>query len=354
MQWWQQLKRNGLARLGAIVLLVLYLAVIGAEFVAPYSPQTVQDNGSLLPPTPIYWRDIEGRWLGPHVYPTIQGPVSLETGEQQLIVDRSQPSPLRLFVQGEAYQFWGLIPGRLHLVGTQGPGRLNLLGTDDKGRDQLSRLLYGGRVSLFVGLIGIAIAFPLGMMVGGISGYFGGWVDAVLMRGVEVLMTIPTLYLLVALAAVLPPVSSTQRFLLIVLITSLVSWAGLARVVRGQVLSLKERTYVQAARAMGASSAHIIGRHILPQTFTYMIIAATLTIPSFIVTESVLSIVGLGISEPDASWGNMLALAVNPSILVLHPWLLWPPALLIVVTVLAYNVLGDGLRDVLDPRGSGS
>jgi peptide/nickel transport system permease protein len=189
------------------------------------------------------------------------------------------------------------------------------------------------------------------MIVGGISGYFGGWLDAILMRFVEVLMTIPGIYLLVALAAVLPPgLSSSQRFLLIVLITSFISWSGLARVIRGQVLSLKEQEYVQAARALGANPFYIILHHVLPQTASYIIISATLAVPGFIASESVLSLIGLGIQQPDPSWGNLLSLATNASILVLQPWLIWPPAVLIILTVLAFNVLGDGLRDALDPR----
>ncbi len=349
----QQLKRNPLARIGAAILITFYTAVIFAGFVGPYSPYDSQPNGSLLPPTPIYMRDVAGDWIGPHVYPTTQGPVDLETGDRPILVDRSQPSPIRLFAQGPEYKFWGLIPTERHLFGTEGAGYLNLLGTDDQARDQLSRLLYGGRVSLFIGLVGVAVSFPLGLLVGGISGYFGGWIDAVLMRFAEVLMTIPSLYLLVALAAVLPAgLSSAQRFLLIVMIVSLISWAGLARVIRGQVLSIKQRTFVQAAKAMGAGNLSIIFRHVLPQTATYIITAATLTIPSFIVTESILSIVGLGIQQPDPSWGNMLSVASNPSIIVLQPWLIWPPAVLIVLTVLAFNLLGDGLRDVLDPRNS--
>jgi peptide/nickel transport system permease protein len=189
------------------------------------------------------------------------------------------------------------------------------------------------------------------MLVGGISGFFGGLADSFLMRLVEVLMTIPSIYLLVALAAVLPPgLTSAQRFLLIVLITSFISWAGLARVIRGQVLSIKQREFVQAATAMGGQPFYIIVRHILPQTATYVIISATLAIPSFIVAESVLSLIGLGIQQPDPSWGNMLSAATNASILVLQPWLVWPPALLIILTVLSFNVLGDGLRDALDPR----
>ncbi|MEM6433109.1 MAG: ABC transporter permease, partial [Cyanobacteria bacterium P01_D01_bin.115] len=201
------------------------------------------------------------------------------------------------------------------------------------------------------GLIGIYISNPLSKLVRCLAGSFGGWVYAVLMRNDEENMTIPDIYLLVALAAVLPAtLSSTQRFLLIILITSFVRWTGLARVVRGQVLSLKSQTFVTASQAMGGPPLYIILRHVLPQTATYVIISATLAIPGFIVAEAVLSLIGLGIQQPDPSWGNMLSLASNASILVLHPWLIWPPALLIVLTVLSFNLLGDGLRDALDPR----
>jgi peptide/nickel transport system permease protein len=420
MNWWQRFKKNSLARFGAILLLVFYLTAIAAEFVAPYDPVVSQPDGSLLPPTQIYWRDQKtGAFLGPHIYPTRQGAIDLETGDRELIQDFDRPSQLGLFVKGPEYIFlrirlpwpeeiswssqeavqeesdanpgeasapsppttpeatddatedparqqkfsiwpkikwgdvevFGGVPGDRHLFGSLGEAHFNLLGTDDQARDQFSRLIYGGRISLFIGLVGISISFPLGMLVGGISGYFGGLVDSVLMRLVEVLMTIPGIYLLVVLAGVLPPgLSSAQRFLLIVLITSFIRWAGLARVIRGQVLSIKEREFVQAARAMGAKPFYIIVRHVLPQTATYIIIAATLSVPGFIVAESVLSLIGLGIQQPDASWGNMLSLATNASILLQQPWLVWPPALLIILTVLAFNLLGDGLRDALDPR----
>jgi peptide/nickel transport system permease protein len=376
MDWWQKLKRNSLARYGGLLLVLFYVIVIFAEFIAPYNPYAAQADGSLLPPTQIAWTTEQGQFIGPHVYPTTQGPVSLETGDRLLKQDKTQPSPLRFFVQGSEYQFLQLrlplptrfsltdprievveiFPGfksRLHLFGAIGNGKINLLGTDEQARDQFSRLIYGGRISLSVGLLGTLIAFPLGMLIGGISGYFGGFVDAVLMRVAEVLQTIPSIYLLISLAAVLPPgLSSAERFMLIVLITSFVSWAGLARVIRGQVLSIKEREFVQAAKVMGAKPLYIINRHILPQTATYIIISATLAIPSFIVAEAVLSFIGLGIQQPDPSWGNMLSLAINASILVLQPWLVWSPAIVIVLTVLAFNLLGDGLRDALDPRNS--
>ncbi|VEP13919.1 ABC transporter substrate-binding protein [Hyella patelloides LEGE 07179] len=367
MNWWQKLNKNPLARSGAIVLIVFYVVVIFADFVAPYNPYSSQLNSSLLPPTPIYWQTPEGKWTAPYVYPTTQGQTELETGDRKLIIDDQNPSPIHLLVKGSSYNFLQIklplpprfrevtifngIPISLHLFGTEGEGRINLLGTDEQGRDEFTRLVFGGRISLFIGLVGIMISFPLGMLIGGVAGYFGGWVDIILMRLVEVLMTIPGIYLLISLAAVIPPgLSSAQTFLLIVLITSLISWSGLARVTRGQVLSLKEQEFVQAAKAMGAKPLYIILNHILPQTATYIITSATLSIPSFIITESVLSLIGLGIQQPDPSWGNLLSLATNASILVLQPWLIWPPALLIILTVLSFNVLGDGLRDALDPR----
>lgn len=393
--WWQKLKSNPLARFAATVLLIFYIAAIFADFVAPYNPLAQQPSGSLLPPTQIYFRSPEtNQFLGPHVYPTIQGPIDLDTGRQALEVDYSRPAPIRFWVSGDEYRLFEFtlpvitqftfdgemtlkefeifqgIPSNLHLFGVVAPEAIassaedeiseavaiaspyiNLFGTDNAARDVFSRLVHGARISLSIGLIGIAIAFPIGLLVGGISGYFGGWVDSVLMRLVEVIMTIPSIYLLVALGVILPPeLKSAERFLLIILIISFIGWAGLARVIRGEVLSLKERTFVQASRSMGGGSWHIITRHILPQTATYVIISATLAIPSYIVSEAVLSLIGLGIQEPDPSWGNMLSAGTNASILILHPWLVWPPAALIVITVLSFNLLGDGLRDALDPR----
>jgi peptide/nickel transport system permease protein len=378
MTWWQRLKKNPLARFGIAILLIFYVAVIGADFFAPYDPYVAQLDGSLLPPTHIYWNNRQGQWIGPHVYPTTQGPVDPENGKRIIKEERTQPCPLRLFVKGAEYNFLqirlplptqfslkdpkidqvAVVPGfrcNRHLFGAIGPGRINILGTDEAARDQFSRILFGGRISLSIGLLGVAISFPLGMLVGGISGYFGGITDTILMRMVEVLMTIPSIYLIVALAKVLPDtLSSSDRFILIVLVTSFVAWAGLARVIRGEVLSIKQREFVQAAKAMGAQPLYIIVRHVLPQTATYMIIAATLSIPGFIGAESVLSLIGLGIQQPDPSWGNLLSLATNASILVSQPWLIWPPAILIVLTVLAFNLLGDALRDVLDPRSVGT
>lgn len=338
MNWWTRLRSNPLAQWGIIVLIIFYTSAIFADWFAPYGVYESPKNSALLPPTQIYWHNQQGEFVGPYVYPTIQGAVDLNTGERKLRVDRTAASPIRLFING-------------HLFGAEGRGRINLLGTDEQGRDQFTRLLYGGRVSLFIGIIGTAISFAIGCLVGGISGYFGGWLDAVLMRLAEVLMSVPSIYLLVSLAVFLPAqLSNTQRFALIICIISFVQWAGLARVIRGQVLSIKEEEFISAARATGASPLRIIMRHVLPQTASYIIISATLAIPGFIVAESVLSLIGLGIQPPDPSWGNMLSLSTNASIIVLQPWLIWSPSLLIILTVLAFNLLGDGLRDALDPK----
>ncbi|PZU97924.1 MAG: ABC transporter substrate-binding protein [Pseudanabaena sp.] len=338
MTWWKRLRANPLAWIGIVILTIFYAAALLADLITPYGVNESAKNGSLLPPTQIYWQDQQGQFIGAHVYPTTQGKVDLDTGDRALIIDYTKPSKIQLLSNGK-------------LFNTNGEGRLNLLGTDEQGRDQLTRLLHGGRISLLIGIIGTTISYTIGCLVGGISGYVGGWLDLVLMRFVEVLMSVPSIYLLVALAAILPPqISNTQRFALIIAIISFVSWAGLARIIRGQVLSIKEQPFVMSARASGASPLRIITTHILPQTFTFIIISATLDIPRFIVVEAVLSLVGLGIQPPDPSWGNMLSLSTNASILILQPWLVWFPALAIVLTVLSFNLLGDSLRDALDPK----
>lgn len=338
MNWWKRLRANPLAWIGIAILTFFYAAALLADFVTPYGVNEQVKNAALLPPTQIYWHDRQGQYIGAHIYPTTQGKVDLETGDRALIVDYTKPSQIQIFHGG-------------HLFITTGEGKLNLLGTDEQGRDQLTRLLHGGRISLLIGFIGTTISYAIGCLVGGISGYIGGWLDVILMRFVEILMSVPSIYLLVALAAILPPqISNTQRFALIIAIISFVSWAGLARIIRGQVLSIKEQTFILAARASGASPLRIIVNHVLPQTITFIIISATLDIPRFIVVEAVLSLVGLGIQPPDPSWGNMLSLSTNASIVILQPWLVWTPALAIVLTVLSFNLLGDSLRDALDPK----
>ena len=237
-----------------------------------------------------------------------------------------------------------------HLVTVDKDGRLFLLGTDINGRDIFSRILFGGRISLTIGFLALFISFPLGMLYGGISGYLGGITDNLMMRISEAIMSIPSFYLLIILAAILPTnMTSIQRFTLITVILALIGWAGFSRVVRGMVLSVKNQEFVQAAESIGASKLRIIVKHLLPQTLSYVIVAMTLSVPSYILAESGLSFLGLGIQQPDASWGNMLKEAQEYVNIIYRPWLL-TPGFLIFIAVLSFNLIGDTIRDILDPK----
>src|SRR6185503_19736353 len=260
--------------------------------------------------------------------------------------------PVQFFIRGDKYKWFGLVPSNLHLFGTADRANypVYLLGTDQYGRDILSRLLYGSQISLSIGLIGITLSFSFGMLIGGIAGYFGGLSDNVIMRLCELLMSIPGLYLIMALRMAFPPkLSSVQMYLLIVIILSFVRWAASARVIRGMALSIRERQFVLAARSLGQSNLNVITKHVLPNTFSYVIVAATLSIPYYILGEVVLSFLNVGIQEPDASWGIMLNAAQNTEYLRNFPWLLAPGGA-IFITVLAFNFLGDGLRDAVDAK----
>lgn len=265
-------------------------------------------------------------------------------------LDRSQKHYIKFFSKGQPYKFLGIIPMKRHLITTDTAGRLFLLGADINGRDVFSRILFGGRISMTIGFLALFVLFPIGLLYGGISGYFGGIVDTIMMRFAEAVMSIPSFYLLIILASILPSgMTSAQRFMLIVIILALIGWAGFARVVRGMVLSVKNQEFVQAARSIGASRLRIIVKHILPQTTSFVIVAMTLSVPSYILSESGLSFLGLGIQQPDASWGNMLKEAQEYTNIIYRPWLL-TPGILIFVAVLAFNVIGDTIRDVLDPK----
>jgi len=345
--FWRQFRKSPLAVAGAITLAFLYTVALLAQFIAPY-PQEMMDRQSFYhPPMRIHWID-QGRFqANPFVYATtLADPARFRYQE-----DRSRPMPLRFFAPGTPYRFLGLIPTRRHLYGVDPPGTVHLLGTDNEGRDLLSRVLYGGQISLTVGLVGIAISFTLGLMLGGISGYFGGWVDNSIMRVTELLLTIPSLYLLIALRAVFPvDLPSQQVYLAIVVILAFIGWAALARIIRGMVLSIRRLEYVAAAEALGMSRLRVIARHILPNTLSFVIVAATISIPGYILGEVFLSFIGLGVQEPAASWGNMLAQARSIRVLTSFHWMLFVPSVAIFVTVLAFNFFGDGLRDALDPR----
>jgi len=348
--FWRRFRRNRAAVTGAVLLALFHALAALAAFVAPY-PQDEMDRARFYhPPQALHWRDAAGAFhLRPFVYPTVPGRSVFEYRE-----DRSRTQPLRFLVPGARYRLIGLLSCDRHLFGVDPPGRIDLLGTDPAGRDEFSRLLFGAQVSLTVGLVGILISFALGLLLGGVSGYLGGWVDALIMRSSEVLLSIPGLYLVLALRAVFPAeLPSRQVYLAIVAILALVGWAGLARVIRGMVLSIRRAEYVAAAEALGMGRMRIIVRHVLPNTLSFVIVAATVAVPAYILGEVFLSFLGMGVQEPAASWGNMLQQARSLSVLTEFPWLLYAPGVAVFLTVMAFNFLGDGLRDALDPRRLG-
>lgn len=333
--------KDPLPRIGLLFILILYVLISFCDFIAPYHPNTRDPKASYLPPSKICFFEA-GKPSFPYIYKTTYS-FDESTFTKKIIEDKSKKYYIKLFVKAD---------DKVHLFGTDGEQRLYLFGTDKNGRDLFSRVLYGGRPSLTIGFIGLLIVFPLGLIYGGISGYFGGAIDNLMMRVAEAMMCLPYFYLIVVLASILPAnISNSQRFLLITVILSFVSWAGLGRVIRGQVLAIKEQEYVQAAKAIGMNDLKIIIKHILPQTTSYIIIAATLSIPGFIIGESALSFLGLGITQPDPSWGNILAEGKDLSNMLVRPWLLFIPAFCIFISVLSFNLVGDKVRDLLDPKG---
>jgi len=344
----RQLRKSPLAIAGGVLLIAFYLMALLAPFLAPYSQEEMDRQRYFHPPQTLRIVDAQGHWhLRPFVYDTkLTASASFTYAEDTL-----RPLPVRFFVRGQTYRWLGLVSIDRHLFGVDAPARIYLLGTDSFGRDVFSRLLYGGQISLTVGVVGIAISFTIGMLLGALSGYFGGLTDAVIMRTTELLLSIPSLYLIIALRGVIPiDLPSQQVYLGIVAILAFIGWAGLARVIRGLVLAIRRSDFVTAAEALGFSRFRIITRHILPNTMSYVIVAATISVPGYILGEVVLSFIGVGVQEPSASWGNMLNQARSIRALTSFPWLLYVPGTAIFLTVMAFNFLGDGLRDALDPR----
>lgn len=350
METLKKILKDDFAKIAFCVLIVLYFLILFADFIAPYTSTYSNRDLSYAPPSKVYTIDENGKWSLPYTYNYVREfePTLMQTIFKQ---DRSKKYYIKPFAKGEEYKILGIIPFDRHLFGVNDGGEIHLLGTDINGRDVFSRILFGGRISMTIGFLSLFIVFPIGLFYGGVSGYFGGIIDTLMMRFAEAIMAIPSFYLLIILAAILPSgMTSIQRFCLITVILALIGWAGFARVVRGMVLSIKEEEFVQASKTMGASKLRIILKHIIPQTTSYVIIAMTLAVPSYILAESGLSFLGLGIQQPDASWGNMLKEAQEFTNLIYRPWLL-TPGLLIFIAVLAFNLLGDAIRDYLDPKG---
>lgn len=347
---WLRFKKHVLAIVSMWFLILLGLAGLFADVVAPYGPFEVQRLRTLAPPTGIHLFN-EGRFVGPFVYGLARArdPETARVGYER---DSETVLPIRFFVQGDSYNFLGLVRTDIHLFGVDDRReQINLLGTDNLGRDVFSRLIHGARVTLSAGLIGVIFAFILGLTLGSISGYFGGWIDGAIQRLMEFIRSVPTIPLWMGLAAALPVAwDPILVYVLITLILALIGWTHLARVVRGQFFAIREEDFVLAARLAGASQYRIITKHMLPSMTSYIIAALTLAVPEMILGETALSFLGLGLRPPVVSWGVLLQDAQNLRSISLAPWLL-SPGVAVVLTVLAFNFLGDGLRDAADPYG---
>ena len=349
-QWqlmWRKFKRHRLALVGAVVLAGFYLVALFAEFVSPSIPSERYPKMASAPPQRVRLLH-QGRLRGPFVY-GYQRTIDPLTLQKTYTADETQPVPIGLFVRGAEYKLWGLFDSDRHLFGSAEGAPVILLGADSFGRDLLTRNLYAARVSLSVGLVGVLVSFVLGVILGGISGYFGGTADLAIQRFIEFLMSLPTIPVWMGLSAALPlDWSSIKVYFVVTLILSIIGWTGLARVVRGKFLELREGDFVTAARISGARERSIIARHLVPAFMSYLIVHLTLAIPRIILGETALSFLGLGIRAPAVSWGTLLKDSQNVETVVLYPWLMLP-ALFVVVAVLMFNFLGDGLRDAADP-----
>ena len=352
---WRKFRSHRVAVFAGIVILVLYLMAAFAEFFAPWSPWTRNPAYPLAPPQRIHFIDAEGRF---HIRPFVYGltrevdPVTFAIGYRP---DRTIRHPIHFLIRGDQYELWGLFETDLHLFGVaDSDAPFYLFGTDQQARDLLSRVIFGTRVSLSIGLVGVFLSLLLGILFGGLSGYFGGVTDNIIQRIIEVLRSFPTLPLWMALGAAVPPEWPVERtYFFITLILSLLGWTSMARVVRGKFLSLREEDFVVAARLSGARSGRIIFRHMLPSFLSHVIATATLNIPGIILGETALSFLGVGMRPPAISWGVLLKQAQNVRAVVATPWLMLP-AVFVIVSVLAFNFLGDGLRDAADPYHDGS
>jgi peptide/nickel transport system permease protein len=347
LMWWK-FKKHRLALIGTVLLAIFVFIALFAEFLSPYTPGSRTPNYLFGRPQTLHFVDAEGKFhLRPFTY-SLKAAMDPQTFLLSVVEDTNQPWPVYFFVKGDPYKMWGIIESDLHLFGVK-EGHLHLLGTDQLGRDILSRLFHATRTSLTIGVVGLFISFFLGLIIGGISGFFGGTVDDVIQRFIEFIRSIPTLPLWMALAAALPREWSPQRvYFTITILLGLLGWTHLARRVRGKLLSLREEDFVVAARIAGSSDARIIARHLLPSFLSYIIVDLSISFPYMILAETSLSFIGLGLRAPVISWGVLLQDAQNIQAIALYPWLFTPVAF-VIVSVMAFSFVGDGMRDAADP-----
>ena len=346
LMWWK-FKRHRLALCSGIFLVAFYVSILFCEFLAPYGLHTRNVDNIHAPPQLIHLFH-DGEFIGPFVYGRDSN-LNMETLKREYTDNPGKIYPISFFCRGAPYEFWGLWEANLHLMCPAEGGEMFLLGTDRLGRDMLSRIIYGARISLTIGLVGVSTSFVLGILIGGLAGYHGGIVDLVVQRVIEVLQSLPSIPLWMALAAIMPVTwSPITVYFGITIILGLLDWTGLARAVRSKLLSLREEEYVLAAQLMGARSGRIIGRHLIPGFISHLIATATISIPGMILGETALSFLGLGLRPPLTSWGILLTEAKNVSVVALYPWLMFP-MVPVVLVILAFNFLGDGLRDAADP-----
>ena len=348
LMWWR-FRRHKIAMAAALVLAVFYFVGLNAEFFATSSPRESASKRGLTPPQRIHLFD--GWKPSPHVL-AVEGKRDPMTLQRVYTVDPDTKIPVRLFARGFEYKFLWLIPTDRHFLGVKdarAEDTLFILGTDLQGRDLWSRLMFATRISLSIGLVGVSFALFLGILLGGISGFFGGWLDTLIQRSIEVLRSIPTIPLWMGLAATLPTDWSVLKiYFAITIIISLLAWTELARVVRGRFLALREEDFVLAAEISGAGWLRIIFRHMVPSFMSHIVAATTLALPAMIISETALSFLGLGIRPPAISWGVLLQAAQNIEAIAITPWLLMP-AVPVIIVILAFNFFGDGIRDAADP-----
>ena len=351
---WRKFRRHKLAMFSLVLVVLIYLVAALGDFLATQDPHDTSVRHTFQPPQSLHFTvtkpDGSTQWL---LHATaMKMELNRELRRRTFVEDPDKHIPMGFFVQGHAYKFLGLFPSNTHFFGPKNPrDKVFLLGADRLGRDILSRIVIGTRVSMSIGLVGVAVSLVIGVILGGVSGYYGGWADTLIQRVIEFIRSVPTIPLWMVLAAAIPlDWPPLRTYFVVTIIVSMIGWTSLAREVRGKFLSLRHEDFITAARLDGLSDGAIILRHMVPSFSSHIIASLTLAVPLMILAETSLSFLGIGLQPPQVSWGTLLKEAQNIRTIIEAPWLLWSPAIAIVVAVLSLNFLGDGLRDAADPN----